>query len=289
MNSFSLKLIHLAHCRAYTPALYERMSAISPDLRFLYDLSAADLRTTFRMSHRSAVHLHEDLRRLNPCSILKDYEKKGVYAIPLNDALYPPMLKEIHQPPIVLFVAGDTGLLKAKSVAVVGARKASSYAAEALSILIPPLAEAGYSIVSGLAAGTDAMAHRIAAEAGGRTAAVLGGGFRHIYPREHVSLAAKLAAEHALISEYPPHIRPEKWHFPMRNRIISGMSLGVVIAEANERSGSLITADRALEEGREVFAVPGQITSPLSAGCNRLIQQGAKLVLSAEDIMEELP
>jgi DNA processing protein len=146
----------------------------------------------------------------------------------------------------------------------------------------------GWTIVSGLAIGIDVESHKLAIQNDGSTIAVLGSGFNHIYPKEHIPISRQIAANHLLISEYPPDRKPAKWQFPMRNRIISGLSRGTLIIEAREKSGSLITGDYALQEGREVFAVPGSILEPCSAGTNHLIQQGAKLTTCAEDIYEEL-
>ena len=178
--------------------------------------------------------------------------------------------------------------LKREAIAIVGARGADGYSQAALNLLLPPLITNDIVIVSGLAKGADTMAHKRTIEFGGKTIAVLGGGFFHLYPSENRGLAEKIKHEHLLISEYPPIWKPEKWHFPMRNRIISGLAKGTVVIQAKKRSGSLITADFALDASREVFALPGQIDNPLSEGTNHLIQQGAKLISSGQDILEEL-
>jgi DNA processing protein len=173
-------------------------------------------------------------------------------------------------------------------VAVVGTRRASTYGREVTRRLVSVLAQSGVTIVSGLARGIDAVAHQTALEAGGRTIAVLGCGIDLVYPPEHRELARRIAAQGALVSEYPLGTQPEPGNFPPRNRIISGLSLGVVITEAGRDSGALITADYAAEQGRDVFAVPGSILSAGCAGTNRLIQDGAKPVLDAADILQEL-
>ena len=209
--------------------------------------------------------------------------------ITILDREYPPLLKEIHDPPAVLFAMGNLSLLQKPALAIVGARDADEYALRALDRILPALINGEIVIISGLAKGTDTMAHSRAIAHGGDTIAVIGGGFFHIYPSENKRLAERIAREHLLLSEYPPVRRPEKWHFPMRNRIISGLSWGTLVVQAKERSGSLITADFALEEGREVFAFPGPVDSVLSEGTNRLIQQGAKLVANSTDIMDEMP
>lgn len=156
-----------------------------------------------------------------------------------------------------------------------------------MHIVLPPLIQNGWIVVSGLAKGIDAEAHRLCLRHHGETIAVIAGGLYYMYPPENESLFRQLATTQLIISEYPPFVRPQTWHFPMRNRIISGLSLGTLVVQAKERSGSLITAHFALQQGREVFAIPGDITTKEALGTNRLIQQGAKLILSSEDIEEE--
>ena len=212
-----------------------------------------------------------------------------VRIISVNDDDYPRLLKEIHDPPQQLFVRGQMDP-DALYFAVVGTRKLSAYGKQATSPIVRELVRAGLVIVSGLAYGIDTEAHKAATEAGGKTIAVLGSGIddKSIYPAVNKNLARKiLETGGALISEYPEGTGPEPWHFPARNRIIAGMSKGVLVVEAPKGSGALITADIALRENREVFAVPGPITLENSFGPNRLIQMGAKLVLSAGDILEE--
>jgi DNA processing protein len=210
-------------------------------------------------------------------------------AITWHDEEYPPRLKEIHHPPPVLYIQGTLKPEDERSVAVVGTRKATAYGREACRDLTYGLAQSGVTIVSGLARGVDAVAHRAALEARGRTIAVMGSGLDIIYPSEHADLAAEIARNGALVTEHPIGIRPLGEHFPRRNRIMSGMTLGTLVVEAGEGSGALITANLALEQNREVFAVPGNIFSPASSGTNSLIKlSGAKLVSSHADILEEL-
>jgi DNA processing protein len=201
---------------------------------------------------------------------------------------YPRALKEIHDPPGVLFMRGDLKSQDALAVGIVGTRHATQYGLRQAERLAGSLARAGFTIISGLARGIDAAAHRGALNAGGRTIAVLASGVSNIYPPEHVHFADDVAAQGALISESPPYSKPLAGTFPQRNRIISGMSLGVIVVEAADRSGALITARHAMEQGRDVFAVPGNIDNRMSRGCHRLIRDGAKLVESADDVLEEL-
>ena len=215
--------------------------------------------------------------------------KAGCGLVTLSSSEYPPLLKEIADPPLVLYVLGDARLLTQYAVAVVGSRRPTAYGSSVAHRLASDLAQRGLVIVSGLARGIDSAAHRGALEAGGKTVAVLGSGVDVIYPRENQLLAKKIMKSGAVISEFPLGTGPTPQNFPIRNRIISGLSLGVVIVEAAEYSGSLITARLALEQNREVFGVPGNITSAQSFGPNHLIKQGAKLVDQWIDVIEEFP
>lgn len=215
-------------------------------------------------------------------------EKKGINFLYHGGPGYPEILKNIFDPPPGLFVRGEIIEGDSQAVAMVGSRKATRYGMTVATKLAGELARAGVTVVSGMARGIDTAAHRGALAAGGRTVAVLGCGVDVVYPKENRELMEEIALSGAVISEFPPGTQPQSWHFPVRNRIISGLSAGVVIVEAAERSGALITADFALDQGRDVMAVPGNITSELSRGPNRLIRQGAKPVESAGDILEEM-
>lgn len=204
------------------------------------------------------------------------------------DEVYPKPLKQIYDPPAILFVKGDLKPQDRFSVSIVGTRKPSNYGKRATEKLASELAGMGLTIVSGLAYGTDTLAHRFALQSGSRTLAVLGSGADVIYPATNQRLAEKIVDSGALISEFPMGTQPDWKNFPRRNRIVGGLSLGTVVIEAAERSGALITASMAIEQNREVFAVPGNIDSPNSVGTNNLIKEGAKLVTSVADIIEEL-
>jgi DNA processing protein len=207
----------------------------------------------------------------------------------LDAALYPPLLATCLDAPPQLFVRGDPALLKLPQLAMVGSRKPSVDGRRHARRFAGSLVKRGYQITSGLALGIDAESHQGALESGGKTIAVLGTGLANIYPHSNSKLADAIAESGALVSEFPPGAGPDAWHFPERNRIISGLSHGVLVVEAAERSGSLITARTAAEQGREVFAIPGSINNPLTRGCHKLIRQGAKLVENADEILEELP
>lgn len=202
---------------------------------------------------------------------------------------YPALLKELHDPPPRLYLrGGPVDLLGLPAVAIVGARSCSAYGAQVARELGRELGAAGVVVVSGLARGVDGEAHRGALAAGGLTVAVLGCGIDRDYPRAHAQLAGRIVESGAIVSEYPPGVEPSPWRFPARNRIVAGLARATVVVEARERSGALITADFALELGREVFAVPGEITSALSAGTNDLVRQGATPLLTANDVLEAL-
>jgi DNA processing protein len=209
-------------------------------------------------------------------------------AITIADDDYPPLLREIFDPPLVLHVRGDRSLLSTLSVAIVGSRRATPYGINAAQHLARGLASAGVTIVSGLAAGIDTAAHEAALEAGCPTVGVLGTGIDVVYPRGHQRLFKRMIENGAIVTELPPDTPPKRENFPVRNRIISGLTKGTVIVEATSRSGSLITARMAAEQDREVFAVPGSIFSDKSEGTHRLIQYGAKLVHDADDVLEEI-
>jgi DNA processing protein len=214
--------------------------------------------------------------------------RAGIRVIVWGDPEYPRRLQEIASSPPVLYLRGALAPADESAVAIVGARRATAYGETVARELAGELARRGLCIVSGLARGIDAAAHRGALEVGGRTLAVLGSGLDQIYPAEHQGLAGEVVGRGALLTEFPLGTPPVRLNFPRRNRIISGLSLGVVVVEAGVDSGALITAHHALEQGREVFAVPGRVHARYSEGCNRLIKAGAKLVETWEDVLSEL-
>jgi DNA processing protein len=211
-----------------------------------------------------------------------------IAVVQTTDANYPPLLRTITDPPPVLWVRGEIAALPRPAVAIVGSRAATSYAVEVAARLAGELAGRGMQVVSGLARGADGAAHRGCVEGGGSTLAILGSGPDVIYPPEHRELAVTICRDGALVSEHGPGVPPLPDHFPLRNRLISGISLGVVVVEANEKSGSLITARYALEQGRDVMAVPGSVLGGRNRGSHALLKDGAKVVETADDILEEL-
>ncbi|PKO03125.1 MAG: DNA-protecting protein DprA [Chloroflexi bacterium HGW-Chloroflexi-5] len=220
--------------------------------------------------------------------IMANIEKKRVKVMTWEDSEYPRRLKEINQAPPVLFINGSINVEDDWAVAVVGTRRVTPYGRQVTAEISRFLAQNGVTVVSGLARGVDAIAHQTAIQAGGRTIAVLGNGVDVVYPPEHRKLASDIALQGALVSDYPLGTPPDGVNFPPRNRIISGLSLATVVVEAGEKSGALITAEFAVEQGRDVFAVPGSILTPQSEGTNRLIEQGARPLLKMAEILDAL-
>ena len=282
MDGLRKKLIQLVHSRnASWNTIYSALKA--------YTATADHVTARYSSINPQAKQLTRDLQFISIDKLLHDYTTKNIHLITIFDPSYPSMLRTIYQPPWILFARGDLSLLTTrKRLAVVGSRNATAYGMDAIDYLFPSLIEKKILIVSGLAKGIDAHAHKAAIKMGGKTIGVIAGGFNHLYPKENIKLAEYMMEKHLLLSEYPPDTIPAKWQFPMRNRIISGLSQATLVIEARKKSGSLITADFALNEGRDVFAVPGSIMTPDSDGVHYLIQQGAKLVKSSDDILEEL-
>ena len=221
-------------------------------------------------------------------SVLQRIQSKGITILTWEDEAYPRRLKEIDQPPPVLYLRGSLLPADEWTVAIVGTRRITAYGRQVTEEIATTLSRSGVTIISGLARGVDSVAHKAALDAGGRTIAVLGSGVDVIYPSEHRALAERMLASGALLSDYAPGTAPDGVNFPPRNRIISGLSLAVIVVEAGQKSGALITAEFAVEQGRDVFAVPGNINSPQSVGCNALIQQGARPLLQPRDVLEAL-
>ena len=240
------------------------------------------------LDSRSADALVTLRPRISVDDEMERLERHGVDALICEGPAYPSRLKEIYDYPPVLYVRGKLPADDEPCLAIVGTRRPTVYGRQVTEEIVADLARSSITIISGLARGIDSVAHRTALDAGGKTVAVFGSGLDIVYPGENAKLAQAIAEHGALVSEYPLGVKPKAENFPLRNRIMSGLSLGVLVVEAGERSGALITAQQAMEQNREVFAVPGSILSPASQGTNRLIQEGAKLVRNHTDILEEL-
>lgn len=248
----------------------------------------SEIAQALQISLSKAAQLLQSFLNVYRMPLEEAYASADIFPIPFNHAFYPVHLFELPSPPTVLYVKGRTSLLEGKHIAIIGSRKATGYTKTAMDLIVPPLVEQQYTIVSGLARGADTLAHEATMKYAGQTIAVLGHGFHHVYPRENRALAEKMAKEQLLITEYPPYMKPEKWHFPMRNRIISGLSRALVVTEAALKSGTLITTECALEQGKDVFVVPGPIDAEQSKGTNKLLLEGAIPVSNGYQITEML-
>ncbi len=258
-----------------------------PNMEDAWRASAGELRAA-GLDDKAVEAIIGGRARVFPDAEMEKLEKFKIKAVTTKDPEYPARLKEIFDYPPVLFIRGSFLPEDERCLSVVGTRRATVYGRQVTEDMVLELVRNNITIVSGLARGIDVIAHRTALAAGGRTYAVLASGLDIIYPGEHAGMAREIIENGALVSEYPPGVKPKAEHFPRRNRIMSGISLGVLVIEAGEKSGALITANQALEQNREVFAIPGSILSPVSRGTNRLIQAGAKLVTSCADVLEEL-
>jgi len=241
-----------------------------------------------KLNYETAMDLVARRSRLDPDAELDRLQKNGIGYVTREEPGYPDRLKDIFDPPPGLFFRGKLPGQNRPAVALIGSRRPTVYGLAVAENLGRQMALAGVTVVSGMARGIDTAAHRGALQKNGPTVAVLGCGVDVVYPRENKQVMEEIISCGAVVSEFPPGMNPNAWHFPVRNRIISGMAMAVVVVEAAERSGALITADVALEQGRDVLAVPGNITSPMSKGPNKLIKQGARMVEGPEDILEEL-
>jgi DNA processing protein len=255
--------------------------------RHIFESGKDDLRVIGLLSDQAKAYLRQ------PDWAAVDYDiewldRSNCHIITQRDMLYPPLLKQIPDFPPVLFIQGDPTRLSDEQIAIVGSRNPTSSGEHTAVQFASHFANTGFTVTSGLAIGIDAAAHRGALAGGGNTIAVTGSGLDRIYPSRHIELANEIAEQGALVTEFPPGTPPRRQNFPRRNRLISALSLGTLVVEAALRSGSLITARLAAEQGREVFAIPGSIHNPLSRGCHALLRQGAKLVETTQDVLEEL-
>lgn len=240
-----------------------------------------------RLPSRRRKSFNDYLGVINIEETFKKYQNQSWRYVTFFDLEYPALLKESYTPPLLLYYMGDIALASKPSLAVIGARNHSEYSISCLEKLLPPIINEKIVIVSGLARGVDTLAHKLSLIHSGQTVAVIGCGLDVVYPKENKSLQEDLCKNHLVLSEYPPNTKPQKTHFPMRNRIIAGISKGVLITEARKRSGTLITAQIALDEGRDIYVVPGPIDQPLSEGTNGLLIEGATPIINAIQIIND--
>lgn len=279
--------VSLTRISGLGPKKFEMLSAAFESMEAVWRADAGGLADA-GLDRSTARKLVDSRPSIDPDDEMERLERAGVRAITRNSAGYPSAMGEIFDPPAVIFIRGEILDKDERAVAVIGTRGPTSYGSEVTRRLAGDLARNQVTVVSGLARGVDGLAHQAALDAGGRTIAVLGSGLDTIYPGEHVSLAREIVDHGAVVSEFPLGTRPDARNFPRRNRIISALSLGTLVVEAPFKSGAMLTVEHAVQQNREVFAVPGPILSETSSGTNWLIQQGAKLVTDVSDILDEL-
>ncbi|KMQ72875.1 DNA-processing protein DprA [Marinobacter subterrani] len=290
----SAQWLFLTRLPKFGPVRRRELLADIPDLTHLLTLNSATLRALgLAADSLAAIQAWQQRDESHPMvgevwSILNNCRRHGIGILTWQDVNYPEQLRHIHDAPVVLYTLGDTGLLGRDQLAIIGSRKATRAGLDHARRFAAELSARQLLVTSGLALGVDGAAHAGALDAGFPTTAVIGCGLDRIYPNQHRRLGERVIAEGLMLSEYPPGTPARAAHFPQRNRIISGLSRGVLVVEAGLRSGSLITARMALEQGREVFAIPGSVHSPVARGCHQLIKQGARLVETVDDILEEL-
>ncbi|WP_138414860.1 DNA-processing protein DprA [Aquibacillus sediminis] len=287
MDKRKLTLLHLHRARGVTRVLIRNILRKDSQLTDVYRWTSHQWQQYFSLDSSRASIIYADLHNREVFTSLI-YDLKKFQVLTIFDSGYPPLLRHIQDPPYVLYLLGNSKLFyQLPSLSVVGTRNPTSEAKQKINHIIRPLARKGWIVVSGMAVGIDGLAHQMAIEQEGKTIAVLGSGFRHIYPQQHNQLFQSLVATQLVVSEYTPNTPPRKYHFPERNRIISGLSFGTIVIEAKQKSGSLITVNQALDQGREVYAIPGSPLHPQTHGCHQMIQDGAKLVQNTYDLLEE--
>lgn len=288
MDEWTKKLIHLDHCRGLGWMGLYRILKQDPSLDQIYSRTAHFWKESLRLPPSKLSLFIKDLHNKNLKKIFSLYEKNQIQCLTFLDSNYPPALTFIYQQPWILYCKGDIHLLKdPRILAVIGTRTPTDYGIKMVKYLIPDLVKENVSIVSGLAKGIDSFSQRLALQNGGNVIAVIGGGLFHIYPKENLQLAQQIMKKGVVLSEYPPVMKPEPWHFPMRNRIISGLARAILVVEGKQKSGTFITIQYGLDQGKDIYAVPGSVFSEQSAGPNTLIREGAKLIHNANDILQE--
>lgn len=287
MDRIRKRMIHLHRCRYMTRTRFTYIFSLDPTLINIYSYSPVEIKELLNISINKASELYKDLHEEQFIEQVK-WDINTHEMITIIDEDYPSTLKNIKDPPIVIYIKGDRSLLtEMPLLSVIGTRQPSHLAKEKLNYIVKPLIKKDWTIVSGMARGVDSLAHKLTLANQGKTIAVLGSGFNYVYPKENLELFNEIVDKGLVISEYPPHIPPRPYHFPERNRLISGLSFGTLVIEATEKSGTLITVDQALDQGREVYAIPGSPSIPQTKGCHKMIQDGAKLVSHYEDIAED--
>ncbi|RUL55818.1 DNA-processing protein DprA [Lysinibacillus antri] len=283
------ELLALHYVYPLTFNKFQQLEGQVGSIQNIIHLSSINLAKILSVSTKNAEKILYNYKHLMKVNLKEAYNSANINVIPYFSEYYPKKLLEINNAPTMLYAKGDIALLKCPlKLAIIGSRKATNYSRLAMDYIVPPLIEQNCVIVSGLAKGADSLAHTSTIKYGGKTIAVLGHGLFHIYPKENKQLAEEIAENHLLLTEYPPYVGVQKWHFPSRNRIISGISDALIVTEAALKSGTLITTELALESGKDVFAVPGPIHSQQSMGTNSLIKEGAIPIWNGHQIIEEM-
>ncbi|MCR6107083.1 DNA-protecting protein DprA [Salipaludibacillus agaradhaerens] len=288
-SSFQDRLLHLHYCSYGSYSFLKTCFKYDDSLNLFYKLPITDFVKLFPKRDQQRVkNIYHTLSEVRVDHLKLELDMKNIGYVTFFQSEYPTLLKEIYDPPWILYFKGNDRYLAAKyCLSVVGTRHPSTSAYDHMKQVLSPLASFPITIVSGMALGVDTISHELMIREKGYTIAVLAYGLDHLYPVVLRHLKEKLEKSQLIVSEYPPYVKPKRWQFPERNRIISGLSAATLVVEAAYKSGSLITSECALQQGRDVFAFPGRISDSVAEGTNRLIQQGAKLILSSEDIIEE--
>jgi DNA processing protein len=288
-QSFYQRLLALHYVLPIPLNRLKPLLQVDPDLAKCERMNIHHLSQLLKLTLERAQKFKEAYAKALGTPLIQAYITNNITPLPFNDPNYPKQLSTLYDPPTMLYAKGQLDYLSMDyHVAVIGAREASDYSKQAMSYILPPLVKHDVVIVSGLAKGADAMAHQFTHELGGKTIGVLGHGHFHRYPKENSDLYDIMEKHHLTLSEYPPYVRSQKWYFPMRNRLISGLSQAVVVTEAKQKSGTVSTLQHALDNGKDVYCVPGPITSLLSLGPNQSLLEGAKPVWNGFQIIDEL-
>ena len=283
------ELLTLHYVYPLTLNKFRKLANEVESLEKIASLKPNQLAKILSISTKAAQVILTNYEKILNIDLIRNYNAANIFPITYDHESYPFSLLQLIDPPTVLYAKGNLTFLTIQpKVAIIGSRKATTYSKIAMDAIVPPLVKEEIVIVSGLAKGADALAHDAAIRNGGKTIAVLGHGFSHQYPKENKQLFEKIEGNHLLLTEYPPYMGVQKWHFPMRNRIISGISNAIVVTESTLKSGTLITTEHALDSGKDVFVVPGPIHSEQSLGTNRLLREGAIPIWDGEQIVEEL-
>lgn len=283
----SKRLVHIHRMQILRRNEISRLLQWDPTLKNIHKLSIPELQELLSISRgKASSFLRKFVSKTLQEETIKIFSKYNILTI--IDDNYPSMLKTIKDPPLVLYTLGNIKILNSPPLlSVIGTRNPSKSGREKVERIVSPILEKKWTIVSGMALGIDSFAHELTLDLKGNTIAVLGSGFNHIYPKRNIDLFNRIKKHGLVITEYPPETRPARYHFPERNRIISGLSMGTLVIEATLKSGTLITVDQALDQGREVYVVPDSPLVRQAEGCNRLLQEGASMVLEGEDILKD--